>query len=160
MRWFLIDKFVALEKGKRAVAIKNVTLGEDHIHDPFPGYPLMPAPLIIESMAQTGGILAGVTYDFQQQVVLAKVEKATFYALALPGDQLRIEANLVEIREEGCRTKGTVMVGDKKIADIRLMFAHINQDEEGSENFVFTNGFLKAFLRVTLNSALGGVEDA
>jgi len=160
MRWFLIDKFLVLEKGKRAVTIKNVTLGEDHIHDPFPGYPMMPAPLIIESMAQTGGILAGVTYDFKQQVVLAKVENATFYDLALPGDQLRIEANMVEIREEGCRTEGTVTVGDRKIADIRLMFAHLNTEEEGEDGFVFTDEFLKSFLHITTaNTAVGEITN-
>ena len=78
----------------------------------------------------------------------------------IASNQLRIEAELVEIREEGCRIEGTVTVGDKKIADIRLMFAHINQKDEGSEKFVFTNGFLKSFLRTTLKVPVGGTKDA
>jgi len=157
MRWFLIDKFLALEKGKRAVAVKNVTLGEDHIHDPFPGYPLMPAPLIIESMAQTGGILAGYTHDFTRHVILAKVERATFHRLVLPGDQMKLEANLVEIRDEGCRCDGAVTVDGVLVAEIRLMFAHIEASEDnGQKNFVFTDQFLSLFLPNSAGVLPGG----
>ena len=167
MRWFLIDKFLILEKGKRAVTVKNVTLGEDHIHDPFPGFPMMPAPLIIESMAQTGGVLAGYTFDFRERVVLAKVERATFYDLVVPGDQMRLEAHLMEIRDEGCRIEGAVTVEDRKIADLKLMFAHllIQEDEEQDENFVFTEDFIRLFLpSLVLNGGgsanAGGSPDA
>jgi 3-hydroxyacyl-[acyl-carrier-protein] dehydratase len=145
MRWFLIDRFICLEKGKRAVALKNVTLGEDHIHDSFPGFPMMPAPLIIESMAQTGGMLAGYTFDFKERVILAKVDRAVFFDFVLPGDQMRLEAELVEIRQEGCRTEGTVTVDGRKIAQIRLMFAHLPAEDAGA-NFVFTREFLSVFL--------------
>ncbi|MCH8031309.1 MAG: beta-hydroxyacyl-ACP dehydratase, partial [Bacteroidetes bacterium] len=59
MRWIWIDTFVAFETGKRASAVKNVTLAEDHLHDYIPGYPIMPPSLMIEGMAQTAGILVG-----------------------------------------------------------------------------------------------------
>ena len=61
MRWIWIDRFVEFESGKRAVAIKNVTLAEDHLHDHFPGWPTMPNSLITEGLAQTGGLLVGET---------------------------------------------------------------------------------------------------
>ena len=59
MRWIWIDKFIAFESGKRAVALKNVTMAEEHLHDHFPGFPVMPEALMIEGMAQTAGILVG-----------------------------------------------------------------------------------------------------
>ena len=57
MRWIWIDRFVEFESGRRAVAIKNVSLAEEHLHDHFPGYPIMPNSLITEGLAQTGGLL-------------------------------------------------------------------------------------------------------
>ena len=56
MRWFWIDRFIEFEAA-RAKAIKNISLGEEHLHDHFPGYPVMPNTLIVEGMAQTGGLL-------------------------------------------------------------------------------------------------------
>ena len=87
MRWFLIDKFIEIQKGKYAKAIKNITLGEDHLHDHFPTFPVMPNSLIIESLAQTAGVLAGYSKDFEQNVILSKINKAIFHRMALPGDQ-------------------------------------------------------------------------
>jgi len=56
MRWTWIDRFVSFESGKTATAVKNLSLAEDHLADHFPGFPVMPAPLILEGLAQTGGI--------------------------------------------------------------------------------------------------------
>jgi len=64
MRWYWIDKFLEFESGSRAKAVKNVSLSEEHLHDHFPGFPVMPASLMIEGMAQTGGILLGEVNDF------------------------------------------------------------------------------------------------
>ena len=82
MRWIWIDKFVEFESGRRAVAVKNVTLAEEHLHDHFPGYPVMPPSLMIEGMAQTAGILVGEARNFSEKVILAKVKRATFNRLA------------------------------------------------------------------------------
>ena len=65
MRWIWIDKCLEFESGKRAVSLKNVTLAEEHLHDHFPGFPIMPECLMIEAMAQTVGILVGEHLDFQ-----------------------------------------------------------------------------------------------
>ncbi len=92
MRWIWIDHFELFESGKRAVAIKNVTQAEDHLHDHFPGYPVMPASLLIEGMAQTAGILVGEAKQFCEKVILAKIKRAVFHSLVLPGDQVRHEA--------------------------------------------------------------------
>jgi len=71
MRWIWIDRFVSFEPGKSATALKNLSLAEDHFADHFPGYPVMPAPLMLEGLAQTGGILVGDANGFAKNVVLA-----------------------------------------------------------------------------------------
>jgi len=146
MRWIWIDKFSEFEPGKRAVAIKNVSLAEEHLHDHFPGYPVMPASLLLEGMAQTGGILVGQMRNFKEKVILAKVIKATFSDLALPGDQLELEAIAENIAPEAATISGTIRCGDRQIAEISLIFSHIDQNMGGldfpEENFVFNDHFM------------------
>src|SRR4051795_2229555 len=101
MRWTWIDRFVAFESGRSAVAVKNLSLAEDHFADHFPGYPVMPAPLILEGLAQTGGILVGEVNDFREKVILAKIPRATFHREMLAGEQLIYEVELLHVREEG-----------------------------------------------------------
>jgi len=145
VRWIWIDKFVEFESGRRAVAIKNVTLAEEHLHDHFPGFPIMPECLMIEAMAQTAGILVGQARDFQEKVVLAKISNAVFFDFVRPGDSLRIEAHMDMIAPEAASTKGRITRGNDVIAEIALMFSHVDQNLAGKkfpeENFVFTGTF-------------------
>ncbi|UCD27992.1 MAG: beta-hydroxyacyl-ACP dehydratase [Planctomycetota bacterium] len=145
MRWLWIDKFVEFESGKRAAAIKNLTLAEDHLHDHFPGFPVMPASLMIEGMAQTAGILVGEARDFKEKVILAKVKKAQFEGMARPGQQLRYEAKIESISDEAAMTSGTIYCDGKQMGKVELMFSHIDQNISGlnfpKENFVFTEEF-------------------
>jgi 3-hydroxyacyl-[acyl-carrier-protein] dehydratase len=145
MRWIWIDKFVEFNSGQNAVAIKNVTLAEEHLHDHFPGFPIMPECLIIEAMAQTAGILVGEAKKFQEKVILAKIKKAVFYDYVRPGDTLKLSAKIESIAPEAASTTGTITCADKPIADIDLMFSHIDQNLAGKEfpkeNFVFTDMF-------------------
>src|SRR6202007_1984465 len=97
MRWIWIDKFIEFESGRRATAIKNVSLAEEHLHDHFPGAPLMPNSLVIEGIAQTGGLLVAEHFGFQERVVLAKVTQARFEFSASPGDTLTYRATIDEI---------------------------------------------------------------
>lgn len=145
MRWIWIDKFVEFESGKRAVSIKNVTLAEEHLHDHFPGFPMMPECLMIEAMAQTAGILVGEARNFQEKVILAKINKCVFFHYVRPGDTLRLEAKIETITDEAASISGIITCGDKTIAEISLMFSHIDQNLAGKafpeENFVFTDIF-------------------
>jgi 3-hydroxyacyl-[acyl-carrier-protein] dehydratase len=145
MRWIWIDKFIEFESGKRAVAIKNLTLAEEHLHDHFPGYPVMPASLMIEGMAQTAGILVGEVNNFEEKVILAKVRRATFDGVARPGQQLRYEADIESISKEAALTRGTIYCDDRRMGEVELMFSHIDQNMSGlrfpQENFVFTEEF-------------------
>lgn len=145
MRWIWIDKFIEFESGKRAVSVKNVTLAEEHLHDHFPGFPIMPECLMIEAMAQTAGILVGEANKFQEKVILAKIKKAVFFDYVRPGDSLRLEADIESMAPEAASTRGKILCGEKLIAEIDLMFSHIDQNLAGKnfpkENFVFTDMF-------------------
>ncbi len=160
MRWIWIDKFVEFESGRRAVAVKNVTLAEEHLHDHFPGFPVMPECLMIEGMAQTAGVLVGQARDFQEKVVLAKINKAVFFDFVRPGDSIRIEAQIQAIAPEAASTSGRILRGDQLIAEIDLMFSHIDQNLAGKkfpeENFIFTGMFASLLRDVVLNEAQPG----
>lgn len=154
MRWIWIDKFVEFESGKKAVAVKNVTLAEEHLQDHFPGYPVMPESLMIEAMAQTSGILVGEARKFQEKVILAKIKKAVFFDYVKPGDTLKLTAEIESITPEAAGTSGRITCGEKLIAEIDLMFSHIDQNLAGKkfpkENFVFTD---------TFKSLMHGIKD-
>ena len=145
MRWIWIDRFLEFEPRRRAVAVKNVSLAEEHLHDHWEPYPVMPAALLIEGMAQTAGILVGQARDFREKVILAKIAKAVFHDIVVPGDQVRHEAVIETLTAEAAATTGTVRRGDAVIAEINLLFSHVDQSRGGvdvpEENFVFTGQF-------------------
>ena len=146
MRWIWIDTFVEFVSGRRACAVKNVTLAEDCLRDHFPGYPVFPPSLMIEGMAQTAGILVGEARDFAENVILAKVRTAQFDDYAGPGDQLRYEAELDTIEEQAAVTSGKVFKNGNEIGRVDLMFSHVDRAEKVPDmpdrNFVFTEQFM------------------
>src|SRR3954463_16539884 len=113
MRWIWIDRFVSFEPGKAPTAVKNLSLAEDHFADHFPGYPVMPAPLMLEGLAQTGGILVGDANDFKDNVVLAKISKAVFTDDALAGQELWYDATVASLRAEGSVIEGRISADGK-----------------------------------------------
>ena len=147
MRWYWIDRFIEFESGKLARAVKNVSLAEEHLHDHFPGFPVMPASLMIEGMAQTGGILLGEHFQFRYNVILAKVPKVQFHSWACPGDQIIYTAKLMDAREEGGSASVEATVGDRAIASAEIVFAHLKSDDPqfsriDQKNFVFRMNLL------------------
>ena len=159
MRWIWIDKFVEFHSGRRAVALKNVTLAEEHLHDHFPGFPVMPETLMIEAMAQTAGILVGEAKKFQEKVILAKIKKAVFFDYVKPGDTIKLDATIESIVSEAASTNGKITCAGKLVAEIDLMFSHIDQNLVGNEfpaeNFVFgsNTSVFDSLLRDVLASA-------
>ena len=146
MRWIWIDKFVQFESGVSATTVKNVSLAEEHLHDLYPAFPIAPNSLIIEGMAQTGGILVGEARQFSEKVVLAKIGKAVFHRLVRPGDSLTFQIRIEQISEQGASTSGTVKCGEDLVAEIEIMFSHIDHNMAGmhfpEHNFVFTEQFI------------------
>jgi len=147
MRWIWIDRFVEFIPGKRASAVKNVTLAEEHLHDHWEAYPIQPASLMIEGMAQTAGILVGQARDFKEKVILAKIAKAEFTDIVVPGDQITYQAQIETIAPEAAATRGVVLKNGLPIGKVDLMFSHIDQNLAGrrfpDENFVFTGQFMR-----------------
>ena len=147
MRWIWIDRFESFESGKAAVAVKAVTATEEHLHDLYQGFAIFPASLIVEGMAQTAGILVGEVKGFREKVILAKIGKAEFHRLVRPGEILRYHATADTINDAGASITGRVMSGGELVADISLMFSHIDQNLAGIEfpehNFVFTEQFME-----------------
>ncbi len=145
MRWIWIDRFTEFVPGERATAIKNVSLAEEHVHDHWEAFPIHPATLMIEGMAQTAGILVGQARNFEEKVILAKIAKAEFYDVVVPGDQVTFQAVIETIAPEAAMTKGVVLCNGEQIGIVDLMFSHIDQNLAGTEfpkeNFVFTGQF-------------------
>ena len=156
MRWLWIDRFVEFRPGKSARAVKNLSLAEDYFAEHFPGYPVMPAALILEGLAQTGGILVGEVNDFQEKVILAKIPWARFEREALAGEQLVYDVELLHLRPEGASVQGRVSaaatgdgVAATPVAEAEIFFAHLDKSRSqqlfGDRNFVFS-GELKYML--------------
>jgi len=146
LRWIWFDRFEEFVPNERAVAVKNVSLAEDHLHDHFPGFPIQPASLMIEGMAQTAGILVGHAREFKEKVILAKVKRAVFHRIVRPGEQIRYHAKIEMITDAAATTAGEIRAGDELIGEVDLVFSHIDQNISGlefpKENFVFTEEFM------------------
>lgn len=164
MRWMWIDRIVEFEPERRLVAIKNVSLAEEHLHDHFPAepgrdaLPVMPASLLIEGMAQTSGILVGSASRFREKVILAKIARAVFDADVFPGQSVRFDATLERIDGQGASTVGAVercpsgTGAWESIGRVELIFSHLDRSGIGAGlppgNFVFGENF-RTILRAT-----------
>jgi len=120
--FLLIDRIVEFEPTKRLVAIKNVTINEPFFQGHFPGYPIMPGVLIVEAMAQAGGIIVmHETPDRDSKlVVFTGIERAKFRRPVTPGDQLRIEVEVLSFRPRAGRIEGRATVDGKLACEATL----------------------------------------
>jgi 3-hydroxyacyl-[acyl-carrier-protein] dehydratase len=149
MRWIWIDKFVQFNSRTSAVAVKNISLAEEHLHDLYPAFPIMPNSLIVEGIAQTSGILVGEARNFAEKVILAKIGRATFHRLVRPGETLYYHVKIEQLSETGASISGQARLGEAPdaplVAEVELMFSHIDQNLAGmafpKHNFVFTEQF-------------------
>lgn len=135
MRWFWFDRYLEFQSGKNAVSIKNVSLAEEHLHDHFPGYPVMPNSLIIEGIAQTAGLLVSEAREFRCPVVLAKLSKAKFHTTAHPGDTLTYRVEVKDIREDGAFVSATSHIGEKLQCEIDIFFAYLSDRADAKPLF-------------------------
>jgi 3-hydroxyacyl-[acyl-carrier-protein] dehydratase len=158
MRWIWIDKFVEFTPKQSATAVKNVTLAEEHLHDLYPAFPIVPHSLIIEGMAQTAGILVGEARNFQEKVILAKIGRATFYRLVRPGETILFHAKIEQLSEHGASISGRVESASELVAEIEIMFSHIDSNLSGVQfpehNFVFTEQFTELLKTYRLQTTI------
>lgn len=147
MRWFWVDRFTEFVSGSHASGIKNVALDQEVLDDYCGVYPFFPPTLMIEGLAQLGGILVAEHYDWDKRVVLAKVGNATFHGPSLPGDQMIYRVQLDRTQAHGASVTGTVHCNGELRGEIDLMFAFL---EEGrfAEGSLFEDGNLATMLRI------------
>lgn len=158
MRWMWIDRVLSLTPREQIVAIKHISMAEDHLHgQPGRGAkdgasgPVMPATLIIEGMAQTAGVLVGHCSQFREKVVLAKISRVELDFDAHPGDTLWYTATIVSMDEKGAATSGLVELQKpgadrQRLGQIDLIFSHLDHSGAGGldlpeHNFVFGESF-------------------
>jgi 3-hydroxyacyl-[acyl-carrier-protein] dehydratase len=116
--FLLVDKIIEIIPGKKALGIKNVTFNEEFFQGHFPGNPIMPGVLIIEALAQVSGILAfhsGATPG--KSVYFMSIEKAKFRKPVVPGDQIKLETNILQHRGNVWKFSGHAIVEDKVAAE-------------------------------------------
>ncbi len=117
--FLLVDRIEEMEEKKRIVGIKNVSINEPFFQGHFPGHPIMPGVLIVEAMAQVGGVLLMGTVDDPESKVVyfMSLDNVKFRKPVRPGDQLRITVDLVQLRNTVCRIKGVAKVGDVVVCE-------------------------------------------
>jgi UDP-3-O-[3-hydroxymyristoyl] N-acetylglucosamine deacetylase/3-hydroxyacyl-[acyl-carrier-protein] dehydratase len=120
--FLLVDRIVEVEGKTRIVGIKNVTINEPFFQGHFPGHPIMPGVLIIEAMAQVGGMLVLGTEDISDKVVyFMSLDNVKFRRPVLPGDQLRCEVEMIQFRGKTCKMKGVAFVDGQVVAEAEMM---------------------------------------
>lgn len=128
--FLLVDRIVAFEEGKQITGIKNVTINEPFFQGHFPGHPIMPGVLIIEAMAQVGGILAFKSEPSKTEdkvVYFMGIDKARFRKPVMPGDQVKLVITVVKQRRSIWSFKGEAFVDDNLVAGAELMATVIDK---------------------------------
>ncbi len=121
--FLLVDRVVEIEPGTRIVGIKNVTINEPFFQGHFPGHPIMPGVLIVEAMAQVGGMLLMDNFeDHESKVVyFMAIDGVRFRRPVLPGDQLRFELAMLQFRGATCRMRGEAFVDGQLVCEAEMM---------------------------------------
>jgi 3-hydroxymyristoyl/3-hydroxydecanoyl-(acyl carrier protein) dehydratase len=135
MRFVLVDRIDRLDLGRRAEGHKEIAADEEYFRDHFPGYPIVPGVLVLESLAQLGGRLveASVRDASGRRILpmLAKVEHAKFLHSVRPGDRLDLAVDVVAIAEDAARVTGVARVGSRKVAVAGIMYALLDVGRTG-----------------------------
>jgi 3-hydroxymyristoyl/3-hydroxydecanoyl-(acyl carrier protein) dehydratase len=127
MRYILLDRITSLKPPEKATGVKCVSLADDVFVDHFPGHPIMPGALILEALAQLGGVLVEAAMRERGRhdlhALLVTVERAKFRHAVRPGDRVELEANGISVHEDGGRVRGFARVEEKLVAEAELTFA-------------------------------------
>lgn len=127
--FLLVDRILEAEPGKRIVGIKNVTVNEEFFLGHFPGKPVMPGVLIIEAMAQVGGILLLMDVPDRESKLLyfLGIDEARFRRPVVPGDQIRFELEVLKRKATTCKLQGKAFVDGQLVAEAVVMSAMVDR---------------------------------
>jgi 3-hydroxyacyl-[acyl-carrier-protein] dehydratase len=128
--FLMVDGILEMERLKHIVGVKNVTINESHFQGHFPGKPSMPGVLIIEAMAQTGGLLLLLEIPDRESKLLyfVAVDGARFRRPVVPGDQLRLDIKVLSWRGDFCKLEGKATVDGQLAAEATLMCKMVDRD--------------------------------
>jgi 3-hydroxyacyl-[acyl-carrier-protein] dehydratase len=128
--FLMVDSIIEMERLKRVVGLKNVTINEGFFAGHFPGKPVMPGVLIVESMAQAGGflLLQEVKERDSKLLYFVAIDDARFRRPVVPGDQLRVEVDVLQWRYTFCKLAGKAFVGSELAAEATLMCKMVDRD--------------------------------
>lgn len=136
MRFFLVDRIEELKRREYAEGVKCISLADDSFEHHFPGKPVYPGALLIESLAQLGGALLEISLrdelPYCPRCVLSKVE-ARFREFAVPGDALRLRTEIISLHSESAMVKAVALRGEQRICDAQLLFVFLQIDDERLE---------------------------
>jgi 3-hydroxyacyl-[acyl-carrier-protein] dehydratase len=128
--FLLVDRVLSIEDGKRLTAVKNVTVNEPFFPGHFPGRPIMPGVLICEALVQAGGLLANISTNGVgpgKGVVLAGLDRVRFRGMVEPGDQLRLEVELVHRRPPLWKMRGRALVEGRLVAEAEFLTMEVDE---------------------------------
>jgi 3-hydroxyacyl-[acyl-carrier-protein] dehydratase len=130
--FLLIDRVIEIERKKRIVALKSVTMNEPFFQGHFPGHPIMPGALVVEAIAQAGGVLLMPEVPDPQNklMVFTGIERARFRNPVVPGDQLRIEVNVLNWKPRFAKLEGQALVDGKLACEATVMCALVPRTQE------------------------------
>lgn len=129
--FLLVDKVIEIQKGKSIIALKNVTYNEPFFQGHFPDLKVMPGVLVIEAIAQAGGILLyySIPEPENKFVFLSKIDKAKFRKPIVPGDQIRIEVDMLKLKNRICQIRGKAMVEGEVAAEGEILAAVLDVED-------------------------------